>query len=210
MKQLLPIIALLPLASCARTGEIDATGGISAVRSACPIVGVPAGTGDVTLFDPPTSQALSAIDVVANMTNVRGTCADSGADIATTVTFTVQARRTRTEGARDVQLPYFIAAVRGGNQVAAKRVGAVTLRFAAGQARAETTGTATTSIARAAATLPQEVRDRLTRRRRAGDEDAAVDPLTQPEVRRAVLNATFEALVGFQLNDAQLRYNATR
>ena len=30
------------------------------------------------------------------------------------------------------------------------------------------------------------------------------------DVRRAVLNATFEALVGFQLNDAQLRYNATR
>lgn len=210
MKQLLPIVALLAVAACASTGEIDATGGISAVRSACPIVGVPAGTGDVTLFDPPTSQAQTAIDVVANMTNVRGTCADSGAEIATTVTFTVQGRRVRTEGARDVQLPYFIAAVRGGSQVAAKRVGTVTLRFAAGQARAEATGTATTSIARAAATLPQEVRDRLTRRRRAGDEDAAIDPLTQPEVRRAVLNATFEALVGFQLNDAQLRYNATR
>ena len=210
MKQLLPIIALLPLGACARTGEIDATGGISAIRSACPIVGVPAGTGDVTLFDPPTSQAQNAIDLVANMTNVRGACADSGADIATTVTFTVQARRVRTEGARDVQLPYFIAAVRGGNQVAAKQVGTITLRFAAGQARAEATGSATTSIARSAATLPQEVRDRLTRRRKAGDEDAAIDPLSQPEVRRAVLSATFEALVGFQLNDAQLRYNATR
>lgn len=210
VKALLPIVALLPLAACARTGEIDATGGISAVRSACPIVGVPANLGDVTLFDPPTSQAQTAIDVVASMTNVRGTCNDAGADIATTVTFTVQARRTRFDTARDVQLPYFIAAVRGGNQVAAKRVGAVTLSFPAGQARAEVTGSATTSITRSAATLPQEVRERLTRRRKAGDEDAAIDPLTQPEVRRAVLNATFEALVGFQLNDAQLRYNATR
>lgn len=198
------------LAGCARTGEIDATGGISAVRSACPVVGVPAGTGDVTLFDPPTSQAQSALDVVAAMTDVRGTCADSGNDILTTVTFAVQARRIRTDAARDVQLPYYIAVVRGGNQVAAKRLGTVQLHFDAGQARAQAAGTASATVSRAAATLPQEVRERLTRRRKAGDQDAAVDPLTQPEVRRAVLSASFEALVGFQLNEAQLRYNATR
>ena len=60
------------------------------------------------------------------------------------------------------------------------------------------------------ATVPQEIRDKLTRRRKAGDEDAALDPLAQPEVRSAVLSATFEALVGFQLTDEQLRYNATR
>ena len=50
----------------------------------------------------------------------------------------------------------------------------------------------------------------LTRRRKAGDEDAAVDPLTQPEIRQAVASASFEALVGFQLTEAQLKYNATR
>ena len=71
-------------------------------------------------------------------------------------------------------------------------------------------GTATTSVSRSAATLPQEIRDRLTRRRKAGDDDAAIDPLAQPEVRKAVLAASFEALVGFQLNEAQLRYNVTR
>ena len=40
--------------------------------------------------------------------------------------------------------------------------------------------------------------------------DAAIDPLSDPAVRQAVLSATFEALVGFQLTDAQLRYNVTR
>ncbi|WP_332908714.1 hypothetical protein [Sphingomonas mollis] len=198
------------LAGCASKGEIDATGGVSAVRSACPVVGVPAGTGDVTVFDPPTSQAQSAIDLVATMTNVRGTCADATDDIVTTVSFDVQARRLRTDGARDVQLPYYIAVVRGGTNPVAKRVSTIQLHFDAGQARAQASGTATTTVSRAAATLPPEVRERLTRRRKAGDDDAAVDPLTQPEVRKAVLSASFEALVGFQLNEAQLRYNVTR
>ncbi|NNC72388.1 MAG: hypothetical protein HKN78_05865, partial [Sphingomonadaceae bacterium] len=51
---------------------------------------------------------------------------------------------------------------------------------------------------------------RLTRRRRAGDPDAALDPMAAPEVRTAVNNATFEVLVGFQLEPDQLEYNATR
>jgi hypothetical protein len=50
----------------------------------------------------------------------------------------------------------------------------------------------------------------LTRPRKAGDPSAAVDPLTDPKIREAVANATFEHLVGFQLNEQQLRYNVTR
>jgi hypothetical protein len=46
--------------------------------------------------------------------------------------------------------------------------------------------------------------------RTGGSEAAAVDPLTAPDVRAAVLRASFEALVGFQLTDDQLKYNATR
>jgi hypothetical protein len=76
--------------------------------------------------------------------------------------------------------------------------------------RASTTGTASASISRAAATLPADVRERITRKRKAGDEDAAVDPLANPAVREAVQRASFELLVGFQLTDAQLQYNATR
>jgi hypothetical protein len=197
------------LAGCARRGELI-EGGITSVRTGCPAVGVPAGTGDITLFDPPASTAASAIDVTAAMTDVRSTCNETGDDIVTQVTFQVNARRTRTEGPRDVQLPYFLTVVQGGSAVVAKRVARVNLHFDAGQARATASGTATSNVNRAAATLPESVRERLTRRRKAGEEDAAVDPLTVPEVRSAVQRATFEALIGFQLTGEQLRYNATR
>ncbi len=213
----LPLTLLLAasgaLAGCAKSGEIDVTGGaagITSVRSACPVVGVPAGTGDVTVFNPANSTDASAIDVTAAISNVRSTCNDASDDIQTTVTFDVRARRTQTAGPRDVTLPYFIAITRGGNSVVSKRIGGVALHWDAGQAVATANPQATTIVSRALATVPQEIRDKLTRKRKAGDEDAAVDPLSQPEVRQAVLSATFEALVGFQLTQDQLRYNATR
>ena len=65
-------------------------------------------------------------------------------------------------------------------------------------------------IDRAEATLPEDIRRRITRKRKAGEADAAIDPLAQPDVRAAVARATFEVLVGFQLTDQQLAYNATR
>ncbi|WP_380781753.1 hypothetical protein [Sphingomonas sp. R86520] len=209
-----PILAVsacaILLGGCATKGEVDATGGISAVRSVCPPVAIPAATGDVTLFDPIASRAQSAIDVTALMTNVRSTCADATDQVATSVTFDIRARRVRTESARDVTLPYFITVVRGGSAVVAKRIGRVTLHFNAGQALASASATASATVARSAATLPDDVREKLTRKRKAGDQDAAVDPLSTPEVRQAVLRASFEALVGFQLTDDQLKYNATR
>jgi hypothetical protein len=207
-----PIVLALLAGGCAKSGDISVEGGvgITAVRSACPVVGVPAGTGDVTLFDPPASRDASAIDITAVMTNVRGTCDESGTEVASNVTFEVRARRSRTEGPRDVTLPYFISIVRGGTQVVAKRVGNVAVHFDAGQALATTTGQASASVNRSAATLPDSVREQLTRKRKAGDTDAAVDPLSTPEVRQAVLTASFEALVGFQLTQDQLKYNAQR
>ncbi len=202
--------AALLVAGCAGKGDLDESGGVSAVRSACPTVGVPAATGDVTLFDPAGAQTADAIDVVAEMTNVRSTCGDQGDQIQTDVTFDVQARRARTEAARDVTLPYFIVLARGGSAVVAKRVGRVTLHFDAGAARAQVSGAATTLVTRTAATLPDDIRKQITRKRKAGEEDAATDPLSRPDVRAAVLRTSFEALVGFQLTDAQLKYNATR
>lgn len=203
-------VGALLLSGCATKGEVDATGGISAVRSVCPPVAIPAATGDITMFNPATSRDQSAIDVAALMTNVRSTCADATDQVVTSVTFDIRARRTRTEGARDVTLPYFITVVRGGTAVVAKRVGRVALHFDAGQALASASATASATVARSAATLPDDVREKLTRKRKAGDQDAAVDPLSTPEVRQAVLRASFEALVGFQLTDDQLKYNATR
>jgi len=208
-----PALILLAAGGCSRTGEIDASGGgagITTVRSVCPRVEVPAGTGDVTLFDPANSREAQAIDVVANITNVKSTCDDASEQVLTNVTFDVFARRRDAGAARDVTLPYFITVVRGGSSVVAKRVSHVTLHFEAGQIRASTTGAASTSVSRAAATVPEEVRQRLNRKRKAGEEAAATDPLADPSVRSAVASATFEALVGFQLTEDQLKYNATR
>ncbi|MDY6963337.1 MAG: hypothetical protein SV862_15755, partial [Pseudomonadota bacterium] len=84
------------------------------------------------------------------------------------------------------------------------------ISFADGEERAQASGTAGAYIDRAEATLPSDIVERINRKRRAGDEDAAIDPLTLPEVRAALSRANFELLVGFQLSEAQLAYNATR
>jgi hypothetical protein len=195
---------------CARDGEIDATGGVSVTRSACPAVAVPSYTGDITIFEPPTSRDARAIDIVADLTNVRSTCADSGEDVVATATFDVIARRSSSAGARTVTLPYFSTVVRAGRLVIAKRVGSVTLEFKDGDLRAAARGSASANVNRAAATLPEDIRERITRKRKAGDTDAAIDPIADPEVRAAVAKASFELLIGFQLTSEQLQYNATR
>lgn len=200
------------LAGCSSDGEIvvDQTVGITALRSVCPAVGVPNYTGDMTLFSPASARTADALDVSATITNVRSTCNEDGAQVYTSATFDVVAQRRNTSGARTVELPYFSTVMRGGTSVIAKRVGTVTLTFADGQDRAQASGTAGAYVERAAATLPDDIRERITRRRRAGEESAAVDPLTEPDVRSAIARATFELLIGFQLNEEQLAYNATR
>lgn len=207
------VSALALLGGCAKKGEIvvDEGVGITAIRSTCPAVGVPDYTGDVTSFRVPGDKTAANIDVVATMTNVRTQCNEGeGAKVYATVSFDVLAKRTETGAARQVTLPYFVTVLQGGSTVASKRVGTVTINFAAGQDRAQTKGTGSAYIDRAAATLPEDIRERITRKRKAGDTDAAVDPLADPQVRTAVSRATFEMLVGFQLTNEQLSYNATR
>lgn len=210
---LISAAALTALGGCRSKGEIvvDQGVGITAVRTACPAVGIPDYTGDVTLFRDAGDKTASNIDVVAAMTNVRTQCNDTaGEKVVANVEFDVLARRSQTQGARQVTLPYFVSVLQGANTVVAKRIGSVTVTFADGQERAQAHATGMAYIDRAAATLPQDVRDKITRKRKAGDPDAAVDPLAEPEVRAAVARATFEVMVGFQLNDSQLAYNATR
>ncbi|MEO6042025.1 MAG: hypothetical protein ABIP41_09000 [Croceibacterium sp.] len=206
------LFAATALTGCARSGEIvvDEGIGVTALRSACPAVGVPEYTGDVTLFSPAGAKTADAIDVEAAITNVRSQCNDSGAQVYSEATFDVVAQRRDTRGARTVQLPYFSTVVRGSTAVIAKRLGTVTLSFADGEARAQAKGTAGAYVDRAAATLPDDIKERITRRRKAGEDDAAVDPLSQPDVRAAIAQASFELLIGFQLSDDQLGYNATR
>jgi hypothetical protein len=206
------LAALIPLglvACSTPNGQITDTG-ITATRSACPAVAIPAATGDVTWFNPEGSRDSSAIDVVANITNLRSTCDESGDNIVTRVTFDVQAQRRDGRGARQVVIPYFVVAVQGGNQVQSKSVGRIGLSFADGQFRAATSGSATGQVTRAAVTLPADVREQITRRRKPGDPSAAIDPMADPAVREAVRRASFEVLVGFQLTQEQLAYNATR
>jgi hypothetical protein len=206
------LIALIVLGGCSRAGELTAEngGGIYAVRSVCPVAGIPAGTGDITLFNPADSRDSRAIDVTATMTQLRSTCQNVGNDVVSTVTFTVTGLRRDAGPARQVVLPYFDVALRGGTNIEAKKVGAVALNFPAGSQHAMTRGQATIRVSRYAATLPARVRAILTRPRKAGQADAAVDPMSDPQVREAVANATFEHLVGFQLTQDQLKYNATR
>ncbi len=202
-------LSLLALSACSRRGEIDPTGGIITVRSACPVAAIPAYTGDVTLFDPAQSRDASAIDVTATVTNLKSTCAD-GAQLYTEATFDVQARRRDASAPRQVTLPYFATIVRGGNSVVSKRVGQVTLNFAAGEYRASASAKAGSYVDKDAATLPADIQKRITGKRKAGDADAALDPLAQPDVKAALARTTFELLVGFNLTQDQFKYNVTR
>ncbi|BDI60432.1 hypothetical protein [Qipengyuania nanhaisediminis] len=209
----LPVIAMLAaLAGCAREGElvVNQGVGITSVLSTCPAVGIPDYTGDVTTFRTAGDTSLASLDVTASMTNLRSTCDDSGAKIYSEATFDVLARRTDVRGARTVTLPYFVTVLQGGSAVVSKRRGEVTLTFADGEERASASGKAGSFVDRAAASLPEDIRERITRRRRPGDPEAALDPLAEPEVRAAIQRTRFEMLVGFQLTEEQLAYNATR
>jgi hypothetical protein len=210
--RLAALLAVTLLSACRHAGEItdENGGGIYAVRSACPVAGIPAGTGDITLFNPAGSTDASAIDITAAITDVRATCQDAGNDVVSTATFSVVALRRDPGPARQVVLPYFDVALQGGSNIAAKQVGQMVLNFAAGDVHAWTRIQATVRVNRGVATLPENVRQTLTRPRRAGQAEAATDPLSDPSVRSAVANSTFEHLVGFQLTQDQLKYNATR
>jgi len=204
--------AMATVAGCAKDNEIDLAGGvgITSTRSACPAVAVPLYTGDVTLFDPATSRDARAVDVVAAITNVTPQCNDAAEKVYQLASFDVVATRRDAGPARAITLPYYATVLQGGTAVVAKRLGSVTVNFAEGQVRGTGRGQASAYVDRAAATLPADIQERITRKRKAGDQDAAVDPLSLPEVRAAVQRSSFELLVGFQLTQDQLEYNVRR
>ncbi len=214
----LAAVACAALAGCKSHGEIvvDEGVGITAVRTACPAVGIADYTGDITLFqsaasrNAPDAHEASALDVTAAMTDVRSQCDSATDKVHSTVSFTVLARRSDKHGPRSVTLPFYLTVVRGTTAVIAKRIGTVTVNFADGQDRAQATGQGTALIDKAEATLPSDIRKRITQKRKAGEADAAIDPLSLPDVKEAVARATFEVMVGFQLTDDQLKYNVTR
>ncbi|PKP96227.1 MAG: hypothetical protein CVT76_07340 [Alphaproteobacteria bacterium HGW-Alphaproteobacteria-15] len=200
------------LVGCAKEGDlvIDQGVGVSSVLTLCPAVGIPDYTGDITTFRSAQDRSATSLDVSAAITNLRATCNDSGEQVYSEATFDVNARRSDTRGPRTVTLPYFVTVLRGGSAVVSKRVGEVTLTFADGQERASAAGKVGSFINRADAALPDDIREKITKKRRAGDAEAALDPLADPEVKAAIARTRFEMLVGFQLTEDQLAYNVTR
>lgn len=194
-------VAALSLGACGGGNPLRVT------RSACPAVGVVQHAGEATLFSPETSRDANAIDVTAAITNVRVICSEAGDRIVSRLTFDVVAQRAGAGGAREVTLPYFAVVLRAGDQLLSKQLGTVTLRFADGAIRTRSAATARSDVNRAAASLPADITKEITRDRKPGDADAAIDPLASPSVRQAVRNATFELLVGFQLSNDALAYN---
>ncbi len=176
-------------------------------RSQCPAVAIPTFVGSVTQFDPPQSRNADAIALTAQISDISAKCTEGAEYLSTDVTFTVTAQRRQPGPAKEVYLPIFVAMAQGGNVMVSKQVTGVMLKFGEGQLRAETQGGARAEVHRSAVTLPADVQARITRERKPEDMDALVDPLSDPQVRAAVRAASFEVLVGFQLDDASLAYN---
>lgn len=206
------LMAALTLAGCKTDTEFDERGGFKIARSACPAAAIATYTGDITLFNPPAARSVEAIDVTAAIANLQSSCNEAGnsPQIQVTTNFDIFARRAQPGPARSVTLPFFATVLRGGTTLESKQVGSVTINFADGQLRGQAHASATAMVARAAATLPAETLARINRKRKAGDADAALDPMNEPAVRDAVNRANFELLVGFQLSESQLAYNAAR
>ncbi|WP_294394683.1 hypothetical protein [uncultured Sphingomonas sp.] len=200
----------LLLVGCGDKNKLDNTLGLPVVRSTCPAVAVAAYTGDISVFSPPQSQDARALDVMASITNLRTTCDETGNVVHATATFDVEARRASHFGTREVVLPYFATVLRGGSRIMSKQQGRVLVRFAEGQTRATATATAAADVQKSLAALPSIVQERLRRKRKATDADASIDPLADPKVKAAINEANFELVVGFQLTEGQLAYNATR
>ncbi len=178
-------------------------------RSSCPAVAVAAYAGDITLFRPGQFDAAN-MDAVATITNVRDECAETADKFVSRINYDVIVRRTDAAQARQFVLPVFAAVVQAGNIVNAKQISQVTVNFAAGQERAVAQGTATAAVSRTAAAVPQAILDKINRKRRPGELDAATDPMADPEVRAALRAASFEVLLGFQLDDRGLAYNIAK
>ena len=202
----LPLLIAAPIALTAcGTGNP-----LQVARSACPAVAVLDYAGDTTLFSPATSRNADAIDMTATITNLRSDCFEADGRIVTQATYDIVALRTDANAARTVTLPVFSAVMRAGDRLLAKEVAGVTLTFAPGELRAQSRASARADIAEVAATLPDAINREIDKRRKPGDPDAALDPLARPEVREAVREASFELIVGFNLDEAALAYNVAK
>jgi hypothetical protein len=204
------LAAVTLVVGCAGKNQLDETLGMKVTRSVCPAVAVPDYTGDVSLFSPVESRDARALDVSATITNLQTACDQAASPVKANVTFDVVARRANPSGARDLTLPYFATVMRGGTGIVSKQLGNVLVHFDDGKVLGKGRAAAGAEVDRNAASLPENVSANLNRKRKATDADASVDPMADPRTRAAVNKASFELLIGFQLTQSQLAYNATR
>ncbi len=179
-------------------------------RSSCPAVAIPTYAGQYTRFNPAQSRDADAIQFVAQISDVQSHCIEGTETLLTDVSFTVSAQRRQAGPAEQVYLPIFVALAQGGNVLVSKQITGVQLDFAEGQLRAEQRGGARAEVHRSAVTLPADIQARISRERKPDEPDALIDPLADPQVRAAVRAASFEVLVGFQLDDPSLAYNIAK
>ena len=90
-----------------------------------------------------------------------------------TASFTIVGLRRDAGAAPPGRRSLFRRRAAGRPDVVAKRVGQAVLNFPAGSQHASTQVQATVRVNRGVATLPQNVRDMLTRPRKAGEAEAA-------------------------------------
>lgn len=194
------LVAALTVSGCSRNP-------LEVKRSPCPAVAVPNHLGTVTQFDPADSRDASARALTAQISNLKGHCHEGEEGLTSDVRYTVTAQRRGAGAAQNVRLPIFVALVQGGNTLVSKEMTAIELHFPAGKLTAEAQGSAQAMVHRSATSLLPETEAAITRKRRADEADALVDPLADPKVQAAVRAATFEVLVGFQLDDGSVSYN---
>ena len=169
------------------------------------------GTGDITLFNPPEAGICERSTSPRPSPTSAEAAPMSGNDVVSTATFTVVAlRREAGPGApgRAALLRYRDAGRQPRRRQARRASGAeLPRRQPPRLGRSSRQSFGSTAPSRPCRPTSQNI---LTRPRKAGDADAAVDPLSDPAVRTAVADATFEHLVGFEMSQDQLKYNATR
>ena len=176
---------------------------------ACPAVGVPAGTGDVTLFDPAGQprRERDRRDRDDDQRARRPATTRASTIVDHRHASTCAARRDPGRGGarRDAALFHHRGARRHRRGRQAGRAGRRSTSTPARPARRRP-AQAVGYVDRAAATLPDEVREQITAQaqgRRRGCRDRSADAARR-SARRCCARR-FEVLVGFQLTDEQLQ-----
>ena len=137
--RLLTLVCLALLSPPARSGGRSAKAASTSRARPARRSAIPAGTGDITLFDP-AGQHRRRGDRRRRDDHqfARDRATKPATQVVSTATFDVVATRRDAGQPRQVVLPFFNVVMQGGNRVVAKQLGGVALNFAAGSLRAQT------------------------------------------------------------------------